>query len=161
MAKAGRKSKYETHIKPHFKEIHDAIARGVEEKIIAEELGVGSSAWCEYKKKFPEFAELFKRDVEETKELLQKLEGALLKIATGFHYIEEKRIARKDKDGETIVYFETYKKYQPPNTTAIFGAFNRFDPDYVKDKAYYDLKMQELKLKKAIAKDNAFDDLEI
>lgn len=161
MAKAGRKSKYETHIKPHLKEIHDAFARGVEEKTIAASLGVGTSAWCEYKNKYPEFAELFKRDESETKNIIEQLDGALLKVATGFRYEEEKVVARKDKEGEKIVLVEKYKKYQPPNPTAIFGAYNRFDPQYVKDRAYYDLKMQELELKKAIAKDNAFDELDI
>ena len=45
----------------------------------------------------------------------------------------------------------------PPDTTAIFGALNRFDPNYKKDSAYYELKKQELELKKAIAESNNFD----
>ena len=48
-------------------------------------------------------------------------------------------------------------RHQPPNVTAIFGAYNRFDPNYVKDKAYFKLKREELDLKKAIAEANNFD----
>lgn len=158
MAKAGRKNKYDTHIKPYLKEIKDALERGVEENKIAESCGVSISSWCEYKNRYLEFAELFKK--KDVSKILKNLDSALLKVACGYEYEEEKRVGRKDKDGEQIVVVEKYKKHQPPNVTAIFGAYNRFDPDYVKDKAYYNLKIQELELKKTIAEDNSFDGLD-
>lgn len=143
---AGRKGKYETHVLPHFADIKDALERGVEEKQIYESLGVGSSAWCDYKKKYAEFAELFKkRDVSE---ILRKLESALLKAATGYEYEEKKIYKTIDPDGREKKHVETTIKHQPPNVTAIFGAFNRFDPNYVKDRAYFDLKKEELEFKK-------------
>lgn len=154
-----RPSKYETHIKPYFDDIKKAYEKGVDEKEIAAKLGVSVSSWCEYKNKYSEFAELLKRDEEDTKKILERLDNALLRSAEGFTYEEEKVIAKKDKDGEKIVLVEKYKKYQPPNPTAIFGAYNRFDPNYVKDRAYYNLKQQELELRKAIASDRAFDEL--
>lgn len=158
MAKAGRKNKYETHIKPYLNEIKEALERGVEENKIAESCGVSVSSWCEYKNKYLEFAELFKK--KDVSEILKKLDSALLKVACGYDYEEEKKVARKDKDGKQIVVaVEKYSKHQPPNVTAIFGAYNRFDPNYIKDKAYYDLKMQELELKRAIAEDNSFEGL--
>jgi hypothetical protein len=122
---------------------------------------VSISSWCEYKNKYPEFAEVLKRDEQDTAAILKRLDSALLKCAEGFHYTEEKKVGRRDADGERIVLVEQYKKYQPPNPTAIFGAYNRFDPDYVKDRAYFNLKQQELELRKAIAQDNAFDELEV
>lgn len=161
MAKAGRPNKYETHVKPHLEDIKAAYARGVEEKEIAKSLGVSITAWCDYKNKYPEFAKALKRDEQDTAEILKRLDSALLKCAEGFEYEEEKKVGRRDAKGENIVLIERYKRYQPPNPTAIFGAYNRFDPDYVKDRAYFNLKQQELELRKAIAKDNAFDDLEV
>lgn len=157
MAKAGRPSKYETHIKPHLQEIREAYKKGVDEKDIADSLDVSISSWCEYKNKYSEFAEVLKRDTADTKAILQRLDNALLKSAEGFYYTEEKSVGKRDKNGDNIVLIEKYTKYQPPNPTAIFGALNRFDEDYVKDRAYYDLKTQELELKKAIAEANNFD----
>lgn len=146
---AGRKSKYDTHVKPHFADIIDALERGVEEKKIAEGLGVGTSAWCEYKNKYPEFAELFKkRDVSE---ILRQLDSALLKAATGYTYEEKKQYITEDEDGKTKKHTEITVKHQPPNVMALFGAYNKYDPNYVKDRAYYELKQQELELRKTMA----------
>ena len=153
----GRPSKYETKVKPFFKEIKAAFDRGVEEKVIAKEIGVSVSSWCEYKNKYSEFAELLKRDEDKTKEILERLDSALLKSAEGFEYQEKKQYITEDENGKKKKHTEIYTKYSPPNPTAIFGAYNRFDPNYKKDKAYYDLKKQELELKKLIADSNNFD----
>ena len=152
-----RPSKYETHVKPHLDEIKAAYARGVEEKEIAASLGVSVSAWCDYKNKYSEFAEVLKRDESKTAEILQKLDSALLKCACGYEYEEVKVYTTTDSEGNTKTHKEKTQKHQPPNPTAIFGAYNRFDPNYVKDKAYFNLKQQEYELKKAIAEANNFD----
>lgn len=153
----GRPSKYQTHVKPHFKEIKEAFNRGVEEKEIAKSLGISVSSWCEYKQKYAEFSELLKRDADKTKQILENLDSALLKIACGFNYEEKKQYITEDEAGNRKKHTEITTRYYPPNATAIFGALNRFDPDYKKDKAYYELKQQELELKKAIAENNNFD----
>jgi hypothetical protein len=44
-----RKTKYETHIKPYFKEIKKMISKGVKEKDIYNNLGVSKSYWIESK----------------------------------------------------------------------------------------------------------------
>lgn len=150
-----RPNKYESHIKPYFDDIKDAIERGVEENQIAKSLGVSVSSWCEYKNRYSEFAELFKK--KDVSDILKRLDGALLKIATGYEYQEKKQYIKNEKDGEKVTYTEITTKHQPPNPTAIFGAYNRFDPNYVKDKAYYDLKQQELEIKRMNAEANAFD----
>lgn len=150
--KGGRPSKFDSHVKPYFKEIKDALERGVEENKIADSLNVSITSWCEYKLKFPEFAELFK-DVDRT-DILRTLDGALMKAATGFEYKEIKTYQVKDDEGNVIkTHSEITQKVQPPNVTAIFGAYNRFDPNYIKDKAYYDLKQQELELKRIAQED--------
>ncbi len=150
-----RPSKYESHIKPYLDDIKDAIERGVEENQIAKQLGVSVSSWCEYKNRYSEFAELFKK--KDVSEILRRLDGALMKIATGYEYTEKKQYIKNEKDGEKVTYTEITTKHQPPNPTAIFGAYNRFDPNYVKDKAYYDLKQQELEIKRMNAEANVFD----
>lgn len=161
----GRPSKYETSVKPFFKEIKAAFNKGVDEKEIANSLGISVSSWCDYKNKYSEFAELLKRDEDETKNLLERLDSALMKIAEGFEYQEKKQYITEDESGKKKKHTEIYTKYCPPNPTAIFGAYNRFDPNYKKDKAYYDLKKQELELKKLIAESSNFDlnidDLEV
>ena len=64
---------------------------------------------------------------------------------------------REDENGNKKKHTEIMKRHQPPNVTAIFGAYNRFDKDYKKDAAYYELKKQELEVRKALAKDKVFD----
>lgn len=153
----GRPNKYETHVKPYFREIKEAFDRGVEEKQIAKNIGVSISSWCEYKAKYSEFAELLKRDEDAIKEILKQLDGALLKSALGYDYEEKKQYITEDDNGNKKKHTEITKRHQPPNVTAIFGAYNRYDKNYVKDKAYYELKQQELELRKAIAESQNFD----
>ena len=150
-----RPNKYESHVKPYLDDIKKALERGVEENAIAKQLGVSVSSWCEYKNKFSEFAEVFKK--KDVSGILERLDGALLKIATGYEYQEKKQYIRSTPDGEKATYTEITTKHQPPNPSAIFGAYNRFDPNYVKDKAYYDLKQQELEIKRMNAEQSTFD----
>lgn len=150
-----RPNKYDTHVKPYLQKIKEAVERGVEENQIARSLGVSKSAWCDYKNKYSEFADVFiKKDVSG---ILEQLDGALMKIATGYEYEETKNYIKTNENGEDVICTEKFKKHQPPNVTAIFGAYNRFDPNYVKDRAYYELKRQEMELKKMNADANNFD----
>lgn len=153
----GRPSKYESKVKPFFKEIKAALNRGVEEKEIAKSIGISISSWCEYKNRYTEFAELFKKDEDKIREILDLLDSALIKSAVGFEYQEKKQYITEDENGNKKKHTEIYTKYSPPNVTAIFGAYNRFDENYKKDRAYYELKKQELELRKAIADSNNFD----
>lgn len=153
----GRPSKYETHVKPYLDDIKAAYAKGVSEVEIAKSLGVSSASWFDYKNKYSELLDILKRDAEDVKKILERLDSALLKSAEGFEYQEKKQYIKKGEDGKQNQYTEITTKYSPPNPTAIFGAYNRFDPDYKKDKAYYDLKKQELELKKLIAEASNFD----
>ena len=152
-----RPSKYETHVKPHLAEIREAYARGVDEKAIAESIGISWSAWFDYKNKHKEFSECLKRDEDETKAILERLDSALIKSACGYEYEEITVYTTTGEDGKTKTHKEKRMRHQPPNVTAIFGAYNRFDENYIKDKAYYNLQREELDLKKAIAEANNFD----
>lgn len=157
---AGRPSKYETHIKPHLEQIKKWAEQGATERQIAKQLGVAYSSFCLYKNKYPELSDLLKS--KDMKPLVEELRSALVKKALGFEYKESKSYWRipkgsvKKEDAECI-YKEEYKKYIPPDTTAIFGALNIYDPEYVRDKKNHELREKDYELRKAIAEANNFD----
>lgn len=145
---AGRSNKYDTHIKPHFEKIDKMLNEGASEKQVAENLGVSYPAWNNYKTQHPEFKELCSKPRQP---LIEDLRSALVKKALGFEYEEMKVYTVEDEDGNKKKHIEKVKKYCPPDTTAIFGALNIYDPDYVKDKKQYELKQKELELRKMMA----------
>ena len=76
----------------------------------------------------------------------------------GYDYEEEKRVGRKDGNGENIVVVEKYKKHQPPSETAAAMLLRNYDENWLdKDSATTQLKQQEFELRKAIADSNNFD----
>ena len=147
--KAGRKGKYETHVLPFFEQIEKYLNDGASEKQIAECLDVSYAAWNKYKVDYPEFGELCRKP---RIELVKNLRSALIKKALGFEYEEKKTYYRKPRGADDseieYIYSEVYKKQSLPNETAIFGALNIYDPEYVKDKKAHELKKQELEFKK-------------
>lgn len=153
---AGRPSKYETNVKPYFEQIRVWLQQGATEKQIAEQLGIAYSTYNDYKVKYSEFAELVKGS--NRVQLIAELRGALVKKALGFEYKEKKEgVKTDDATGEATKYVEITTKYIPPDTTAIFGALNIYDPDYVRDRKNHELKEKDYKLREAIAKANNFD----
>ncbi len=150
--KAGRKGKYETHVLPFFDRIEKLLNEGASEKQVAEALGVSYPAWNNYKKDYPALGELCGKP---RTQLIENLRGALVKRALGFTYEEIKQYITEDEDGHKKKHTEITKKQALPDTTAIFGALNIYDPEYVKDKKAHELKEQELELRKMQAeKDN-------
>lgn len=146
--KAGRRELYDTHIKPNFKKIDEWLNDGASEKQIAEALGVSYASWNNYKVKYQELDDLCRKP---RTQLVLKLRSALNKKALGMTITEKKVYSKKDPDGKEIKYTELTEKELPPDTTAIFGALNIYDSEYVKDKKNYELKQQELELKKMLA----------
>ena len=155
-AKAGRKGKYETCVEPYFDKIETLLNNGATEKQVAETLGVSYPAWNNYKKQYPELKEICEKP--RTK-LVLSLRGTLVKKAMGFSKRVKRAMKLKEviydngkrlRETERIEFYEE-EIYFPPDTTAIFGALNLYDPDYVKDKKGYELKEQELKLREKIA----------
>ena len=146
--KAGRKGKYETHIKPFFDKIDKLLNDGASEKQVAEALGVSYPAWNKYKQEYTELRELCNKP--RTK-LIEELRSALVKRALGFTYEEKKQYITEDEDGKKKKHTEITTKQALPDTTAIFGALNIYDPEYVKDKKAHELKEQELELRREMA----------
>lgn len=145
---AGRKGKYETHVKPFFEKIDKLLNEGASEEQVAATLGISYSSWNNYKVQHDDFGFLCNKP--RTK-LVDELRSALVKRALGYSYEEKKQYITEDADGNKKKHTEITTKYALPDTTAIFGALNIYDETYVKDKKNYELKQQELELRKMIA----------
>ena len=149
MSKRGRKSKYESYIKPHLAEISEWV-QTMDEEQIARRLGVAESTWHDYKNKHPELSEAVKAGRQD---LISEIKSALKMRAKGFEY-EEKKTYTKVGDNGSAVYEEVTTKYSPPDVAACNSILQNLDPEWRRDKAIYNLRVQELKLKKRIAEAN-------
>lgn len=145
---AGRKCKYYKQVQPFLDQIDKWLNNGATEEQVAKALRVAYSSWSTYKNKFPELKALCDKP---RVGLVLNLRGALVTRALGTT-VEEKKtyIKESEKTGKTK-YTEITVKELPPDTNAIYGALNLYDPDYVKDKANYELKKDELELRKQLA----------
>ena len=147
MAKRGRKSVYDTKIKPRFDDILKWLRNGATEKQVYENLGIGKDAFYKYKSEKSEFNELLKKGQES---LVEQLRGALIKKALGFEYKESKRIT-KYEDGNEIIQTEEYTKQSLPDVAAANLLLKNYDKDnWSNDPRNDELKREELEMKKKI-----------
>lgn len=139
----GRPNKYEQNVKPRFNEILEWLQVGATEKEIAENLGVNNKVFCKYKKDYPELNELIKTG---RKKPVQAIKAALFKRATGFQYQEIREIT-SEKNGYTK---EVITKTALPDPTSAMMLLRHWDKEneWTNDPAIYELKKQELELKK-------------
>ena len=153
MAKRGRKSAYETTIKPRFSDILNWLQNGATEKQCADNLGISESTWCKYKAENNEFAEVVKNG---RKSLVLQLRGALVKKAMGFEYTEKKRYRKTDENGAVCDYEEETTKKALPDVAAINLCLKNYDSDnWANDPQALRLKEKELEIRRQIAdKDN-------
>ena len=155
MAKTGRKSIYDTKIKPHLDEIREAVKNGATVTEIATALGIAESTLHKYKAEKTELMDAFTGG---RAHIVIQIRGALLKKALGFEYKEEKKVSRRTDDDEIIVSIEEFKKYQPPSETAAAMLLRNYDETWLdKDNATTNLKQQEYELRKALADNNNFN----
>lgn len=141
MAKRGRKSAYDTKIKPYFPEILE-MCKTATDKQIAEALGVGYSVFMKYKAEKEEFRELIKKGRQN---LVAELKGILIKKAKGFDYEEKKVIT----DSEGYTRKEITQKYAPPDVAAINLLLKNYDRDnWANDPQMLEIRKQELALQK-------------
>lgn len=168
--KRGRKSKYETHVKPFFPEIME-MCRTMTEMQIAEVLGVGISTFQYYKTEFPELAEVLKKG---RRNLVADLRGALIKKATGYQYTETKEVTeqvrwpeemyamfldagftREQIESSRLVKTEIAHKQMSPDVAAINLALKNYDKDnWANDPQMLDIRKQELKLREKQVESN-------
>lgn len=146
----GRKSIYETKIKPHLGEIKKWLKTGATEKQIYETLGVSKTAFYKYKKENAEFAELLKNG---RTELVTELRGALVKKALGGYTYSTKKTTMKTDGNQKSVTIETSEHYAEPDVAALNLCLKNYDSEnWANDPQMLELKKQELKLKEEQAK---------
>ena len=152
MAKRGRKSSYETIIKPRFDDILRWLRNGATEEIIYKNLGISKDVFYRYKREKSEFKALLKKGRES---IVEELRGILMKKARGFEYKEYKRVT-KVENGETIQNIEEYTKQALPDVAAANLLLKNYDKEnWSNDPRSDDLKQAEFELKKkAFEKDN-------
>ena len=144
MAKRGRKSVYDTKIKPRFDDILKWLRNGATEERIYNNLGISKDTFYRYKNEKSEFSDLLKKGQES---LVEQLRGALIKKALGFEYKESKRIT-KYEDGNEITQTEEYTKQSLPDVAAANLLLKNYDKEnWSNDPRNDDIKREELELK--------------
>ena len=145
--KMGRKSAYDTKVKPRFDEIREWLINGASNDNIIQNLGIHEASFYRYLKEKSEFCELIKNG---RIPIVAELRSALIKKAKGFDYTETKIIEREDPDtGETVKTVETYNKKALPDVAALNLALKNYDPDnWSNDPQGDKIKREELELKK-------------
>lgn len=140
----GRKSRYESHVKPFLNQIAEWY-QDFDERQIAERLGIAISTWENYKRKFPELREALKHGREQ---LIIDLKASLKKKAKGYFY-EETKTCIREEGGKRVQVIEKYKKYAHPDTGAIHLLLKNYDPEWRNDdQATIDLRREQLEIAK-------------
>jgi len=115
---AGRKSLYDTKIRPNLDTIEAMARTGITQKKMREILGVSRSTWEKYKSEEKEFSDklLACKDapkLDRTEEV-KELEESMKKLAHGFFQLQQRYI--NTKEGPELV---EEMVYYPPNFQAI------------------------------------------
>jgi hypothetical protein len=117
--RAGRKSKWHTHVLPNLDRIRFWRRMGFMEKDIYVKLDVAERSFYEYKALYPQLVQALKETkVDADREVVE----ALFKRACGFEYEEVEIIGTPDTTGKGIAKIEKvikHKRFEPPNPTAI------------------------------------------
>jgi len=119
------KSKYETHVKPYIALVKSMRIDGAREEDIYRYLGVGHSAFNDYKNKHEELSEALKYSKQG---LVSELEKSLFQLAKGGY--TSKKITKKymeDIDGNRtglVEVTETIQEHTPQSTALIFSLKN-------------------------------------
>lgn len=136
------KCKYETYVKPRFKEIKDWIANGATQEQVAKNLGISVRSLIKYLNDYSDFAELYKSGQTD---LVKELRGALMKRAFGFQYTESEKTVEYGK----VIKEVTKVKTALPDVAAINLALKNYDREnWANDPQMLELKKEELKFKK-------------
>lgn len=141
---AGRKSKYETAVKPYLDEINKKVREGVIEEEIAKALGISVASLNNYKLKYPELKEALSKN--KGKDVLQQLINAGVKNAIGY-YKDEVTITEKDGVKTTT----KTRKWVPANGTLNIFYVKNFGKEegFANDPLDLELKKAKAELDKA------------
>lgn len=157
MANSGRKSLYDTKVKPYLKD----IAKWRKDMTVADiikKLGVKKTAFYEYIRNYPELAEALKNGEIE---LGQKSISNLMKRADGYYYEETKEIYERqyNLDGDLITNEdgtpklvltrkEIQKKHQPGDVGANIILAKNYVPGFSNDPAKDQREQERLDMEK-------------
>ena len=144
MAKRGAKSKYETHVAPHLKEINEKVRQGVTEEAIAKALCISVASLNNYKKQYTELAEALSKD--KGADVLNSLVNAGVEAAIGSYKENTQTYYTMDENGNPVIEkVIVFKQWQPPNP-----ALNKFyvqnfgrEQGFSNDPLQYELKKQK------------------
>lgn len=138
----GRKNKYETHVKPYLNQIQGWY-EDLDERQIADQLGIAVSTWEKYKNQYPELREVLKKGKQH---LVSELKTSLKKKAKGFYY-EETKTCIREVGGKQVKVIEKYKKYAQPDTGALHLLLKNLDENWHNDdQVTIDIKKKQLEL---------------
>lgn len=154
-SKRGRKSIYDTHIKPRLKEIREWRKVGATVENMCDALKVSETTFFKYLKIHAEFAEAYKNG---TFELVMDLRGELARLAFK-HKLETKKqyIKQDEETGNKTQYTEITTREVDGDIAAINLLLKNLDTEWANDPQNLKLRQQELELRKAIAAANNFD----
>lgn len=138
----GRKNKYETHVKPYLNQIQEWY-EDLDERQIADKLGIAVSTWEKYKKQYSELRDVLKKGKQH---LVSELKTSLKKKAKGFYY-EETKTCIREVGGKQVKVIEKYKKYAQPDTGALHLLLKNLDENWHNDdQVTIDIKKKQLEL---------------
>lgn len=150
----GRPNKYETHIKPHLKQVAEWKKNGATDQQICEQLGVSMSVFYAAKAKYPEFSEIMKNS---RAGFIADLRGELARLAFK-HTLKTKKVYTKTENGNAVTYQEVTEKEIDGDIAAIHLLLKNLDRDnWAENPQAIDIKKQELELKRLLAEANNFD----
>lgn len=152
---AGRKSKYETHIKPYLKQIAEWKKVGATDEQICGQLDIAKSTFYDYIKKYTELSNAIKKGKTE---LVMDLRGELARIAFKHSLETKKQYIKQDMEtGNKTQYTEITTKEVDGDIAAINLLLKNLDSEWSNDPQNLALRKQEFELRKAIAEASNFD----
>lgn len=123
-----RLCKYDELVKGRLSTIKAWKAKGLTDKEIADNLGVGESTFDDYKRKNPRLRSSLKTGLSDA---VAQVENALFKRAIGFSVDEVETVEVTDEDGTSIVRTKKSVKTYPPDVASmIFYLKNRVSQDW-------------------------------
>lgn len=151
----GRKSKYDEQVLPYLDQIREWKKVGATVEKMCDVLGISTTTWNEYLKKYPAFADANKKGKTE---FCLDLRGELAKLAKKHTLETKKQYIKQDMEtGHKTQYTEITTKEVDADIAAINLLLKNLDNDWSNDPQNLALRKQELELRKQIAEANNFD----
>lgn len=162
-SKAGRKSDYETKIKPNLKAIAELVKKGFLQKEMMDIIGVKKTVWYRAKVEHEEFRDII--DNRLRLDAVEKLEAAALKEACGYDYKETKKIYEPSEPDNPLspprlIRMEIYEKHQAANPRLNQYLLQNWGKEsgYTSDPVQQELRRDELEFRKAQRQPSEWDD---